>query len=246
VLHIDREQACSWSTREVVERWLTLFSGPPLMHRFVDGELLTAAELDAVEQWTETWRQRLHDLSWFMRCLNESVARMANDEDGCSGRFWEGRFRSQALLDERALLACMAYVDLNPIRAGIARTPEHSDFTSIKQRIDHPDDAALWRFRGNADEHGLPFTLRDYLELVDWAGRTIRTDKKGFIPTDVPPILARLAMDPEALAGYVRNKPDRQFTAIGPITRLRRMARSMGLKFIKGVSLSQRLCPQSG
>lgn len=247
VLHIDRQRAHFWSTHDVVERWLTLFSGPPLARRFHDGELLTPAELDAIEQWTETWRRRLHDLSWFMRCLNESIARMANLEDSCSGRFWEGRFRSQALLDERALLACMAYVDLNPIRAGIAKTPEHSVFTSIKQRIDQPDDAALWRFRGNAEgEHGLPFNLRDYLELVDWAGRAVRADKKGFIPPNSPPILERLAMEPEALAGYVRNKPDRLYTAIGPIDRLRCMAQSMGLKFIKGVSLGQRLCPQAG
>jgi len=65
-----------------------------------------------------------------MRCLNEHIARLSNKEDGC-----KGRFKSQASLDETAVLTCMAYVDLNPIRAGITDSPETSDFTSIQTRI---------------------------------------------------------------------------------------------------------------
>jgi len=67
--------------------------------------------------------------------LNEFIARAANKEDRVKGRFWEARFKCQALLDEAAIAACMVYVDLNPIRAGLAATPEESDFTSIQERI---------------------------------------------------------------------------------------------------------------
>jgi hypothetical protein len=75
---------------------------------------MTAAEIAKVEELGEEYRSRLHDLSWLMRTLNEHIARKANAEDGVTRRFWTGHFKSQALLDEKALLAAMAYVDLNP------------------------------------------------------------------------------------------------------------------------------------
>jgi hypothetical protein len=96
---------------------------------------MTAAEIAEVEAIAAQYRARLHDLSWFMRTLNEHIARQANAEDGVRGRLWEGRFKSQALLDEPALLAAMAYVDLNPVRARMAETPESSDYTSLQERI---------------------------------------------------------------------------------------------------------------
>ena len=118
VLRIDSERARRWSDEEVVERCGGLFP------RTV--ELWQGFSQTRKAQRVAQWRARLSDLSWFMRCLNESIARRANEEDGCTGRFWEGRFRSQALLDEAALLTCMSYVDLNPIRAGMARSLEES------------------------------------------------------------------------------------------------------------------------
>jgi REP element-mobilizing transposase RayT len=246
VVHVDRALARSWSDSEVVRRWLELFSGPPLAQRFRAGDSLSDAELAVIAQWAATWRARLHDISWFMRCLNEVIARLANREDGCTGRFWEGRFKSQALLDERAVLACMAYVDLNPIRAGLARTPEHSQYTSIKERIDQPEDNGLRRFSGNADEtECLPFRFEDYLQVVDWSGRALVAGKKGFIPVDAPPILTRLGMQPSALLSYLRQRPGRFHTAIGPADSLRALAQSVGQKFIQGISFGRALCPQT-
>jgi hypothetical protein len=137
VVRVDAERAQGWSQEEVLRRWTRLYVGPELVQRVVrDGEAgLCAAQLDAVHGWAETYRSRLADLSWFMRVLNQSIARMANAEDQVTGRFWEGRFKSHALLDEAAVLTAMAYVDLNPIRARLATVPEDSAFTSIAERL---------------------------------------------------------------------------------------------------------------
>lgn len=135
VLRINQSQALAWSDDEVIEHWSTLFKAPLLIGRMRKGERLGKAEKKLVAELVQEWRSRLTDLGWFMRCLNESLARQANAEDNCTGRFWEGRYKSQALLDEQALLTCMSYADLNPIRAGINLTPETSDYTSIQVRI---------------------------------------------------------------------------------------------------------------
>lgn len=202
VLHINKNTAVTWSMDDVINQWHLLFQGYALSQRYLSGENLSESELAALNDKANLWRKRLMDISWFMRVLNESIARQANIEDDCTGRFWEGRFKSQALLDEAALIACMAYIDLNPIRATMASTPESSEHTSIKQRLDKTTSgtSALYPFVGNprkAMPDGLPFKLMDYIELVDWTGRVIRNDKRGFIPKSTPPILQRLNQDQE-------------------------------------------------
>jgi len=135
VLHVDQSAAQSWTAEEVISRWTGLFPrNAALVETLITNRSSRAAEKQLLLR-VELWRQRLTDISWFMRCINETVARNANREDECSGRFWEGRFKSQALLDEKALVTCMAYVDLNPVRAGVTRTLETSDFTSVQERL---------------------------------------------------------------------------------------------------------------
>lgn len=243
VLRVDQNRAKHWSNREVTKRWLRLFSGPPMARRWLELESLTDAEYSQLSLLIDKWRKRLHDLSWFMRCLNEPIARMANREDQCTGRFWEGRFKSQALLDERALLACMAYVDLNPMRAGMAKTPERSEFTSIRERVHAPETSSLLGFVGSQNQPGLPFRLERYLELVDWAGRRMQSGKSGHIAMQEPPILQRLSMNPDVVLEYLSTEPTLRFSALGSVDRLRRFARSVGAKFLHGVALAQRLCP---
>jgi len=127
ILRLMIERARQLSTRQVISRYCQVFPGGKLQ--------LTALPETEQPALIEVWRERLCSISWMMRALNEWVARRANQEDGCSGRFWEGRFKSKALLDDMGLLTCMAYVDLNPHRAGIADSLESSDFTSIQERL---------------------------------------------------------------------------------------------------------------
>jgi len=142
VVRTDPERAVAWTDLEVVERWSRLF--PASVRTWAakasrspdppddDGAIgIVAADRDRVR----LLRDRLADLSWFMKCLKEPIARRANREDGCTGCFWEGRFKSPRLLDDTATLAGMVYVDLNLVRAGLAPTPEQSDHTSVQDRI---------------------------------------------------------------------------------------------------------------
>jgi REP element-mobilizing transposase RayT len=243
VIRIKADEVKQWSDEEVAKRWMRIFSGDLLVRQYLMNTDLTRAELKYVADRLLTWRERLDDLSWFMRCLNEPIARMANREDHCTGSFWEGRFKSQALLDERALLACMTYVDLNPIRAGIAKTPEESDYTSIQERINHPKITRLAPFADQGGD-GIPFNLKDYLELVDWGGREIKRNKRGYISAKAPPILLRLKMDAAPVLDYLAKDDLPSFGALGPVSMLRAFAKSVGRRFVKGHMFGGRLCPE--
>ncbi|MEL0630400.1 transposase [Psychromonas aquatilis] len=148
VLHVDEQLNNQLTNEEVCERWCQLYSKPVLIERWLSEQISSVAETNAALVVINGWRERLVDISWFMRCLNEFIARKANKEDECTGRFWEGRFKSQALLDEDALVTCMAYVDLNPIRAKMHDSVESSEYTSAYERI-----------HGASRDRGHPLTL---------------------------------------------------------------------------------------
>ena len=239
----------------MIDHWRQLFKGSLLSQRYTQGETLSKAEHDALSEQINEWRERLMSISWFMRCNNEPIARKANHEDKTTGRFWEGRFKSQALLDEKALAACMAYVDLNPIRARMANTPEQSDHTSIKRRIKQALKArqpylpeqqpkGLLAFAGNPREDmpdGLPFMLSDYLALVDWSGRIIREDKKGHIPEHLPDILQRLDIDPRNWV-YLTNNFEQPFkNLVGAAHHVRQACEDIGKNWVHGINQCAKL-----
>ena len=249
VLHINKAVAQNWSNTEVIERWHQLFAGNDVSHRFIKGEPITAVEETNLILKINQWRERLIDISWFMRILNESTARMANKEDDCTGRFWEGRFSSQALLDEKALMACAAYVDLNPIRAGLAKSLTESEHTSIKSRCEKAEQAAqpnhpnqqvkeLLPFAGNPRKGlptGLPFRLTDYLELVDWTGRILREDKRGAIPENVPPILEQLNIDPKEWCYLSQNFESQFKSLVGTAYHVKAACEKLGQQWVHGI-----------
>ncbi|WP_263079117.1 transposase [Endozoicomonas sp. Mp262] len=249
VLHINAQEANDWNKNDILKRWTRLFAGPVIVQRYLGGARLSEAEMRRVDEFAEEYRFRLQDISWFMRCLNEYLAREANKEDKCRGRFWEGRFKSQALLDEAALLTCMAYVDLNPVRAKLADTPEASDFTSIKERIEKAADnttskqpASLKPFRcqGQSPEVALPFILQHYLELVDWSGRVVRADKRGAIADDIPPILSRLGIDSNEWINTMRWN-NRFYQAVGRLQAMKAHALKTGRNWLRGLTACCRL-----
>jgi REP element-mobilizing transposase RayT len=252
VLHVDRKRAQAWSDREVIDRWSRLFKTPLLIDRLQQGTA-SESEMNAAREIVSRWRGRLSDVSWFMRCANEYLARRANAEDECTGRFWQGRFGSQALLDEAGLLTAMAYVDLNPIRAGIASTPEEAEFTSIYERIKEWRSAKsrsathrrlkLLPFRDQTRVHSptLPMRFRDYLELIDWSGRRVKQDKAGAIDSRAPPILERLNINGDIWTLAMRVRGNVFGRAVGKLDRLRLHARALGQARIRGIAQARLL-----
>ena len=251
VLHIDEQENQLLSNEQVCQRWGCLYSIPTCIELWLKEQAVTAEENKAVLETINRWRERLADISWFMRCLNEFIARKANKEDDCTGRFWEGRFKSQALLDEDAVLTCMAYVDLNPIRAQMSKSVETSEYTSAYERIhgvafkeENSTESSLalsvkkkplFGFIGDLDDfkqQGIPFSLIDYIELIDWSGRILREDKKGTIADQHPILLNSLGLDTEAWLSLASSFGKDYQGAVGSLEELASFAEHTGKSWI--------------
>ncbi|MDW6094106.1 transposase [Vibrio rhizosphaerae] len=241
VVHINQKKAEHLSDREVVERWGKEHRLPLLLLKYLKNQL-TTAEIHTCRKIIHVWRQRLYSLSWLMKELNFSIAKLANQEDQCRGHFWEGRFKSQALLDEKALLAAMAYTDLNPVRAGIAQTPESSEYTSIKRRLDlrntgQYSSLGLFSFVGESKPDGIPFRLIDYIEWVDWIGRQVREGKPGHIDNKQPTILIRLSVSNTNGFDLCTRLERKRCLWVGSSTQLQAVKNQLKRQRLHGVSI---------
>jgi REP element-mobilizing transposase RayT len=187
VVAVEPERCKHWSDEEVQLRWARVM-------RQRERDAPTPASV--CDERIAALRARLSNLSWFMRCLNEPIARRANAEDKVTGHFWEGRFRCQLLLDERAVLAAMAYVDLNPVRAGMAQSLDASDHTSIQQRVGHSaeiqNQTIKPMFSGERASL-LDVSESAYIELVAYSGQQYRPGKATLMAK--PPLVQAMEDD---------------------------------------------------
>ena len=246
VVRVDVLKASGWGCQEIARRWQILFKLPASVARYLDGALNSDAENLAMQQLIETWRARLTDISWFMRCLNEYIARQANTEDQCSGRFWEGRFKSQALLDEKALLTAMAYVDLNPVRAGMATTPTTSNYTSIQQRLGAANhsafDGELLPFTDTSHQNNkhIPYHFIDYIELIHWTSQHIKPDQQIVRDKKSPALLAHVGIPQQCWLKNCRHLESQFYQVVGPTNRLKQFCQKLGLRWLHGQTACRR------
>jgi hypothetical protein len=254
VLHVDPDAAQAFSDEEVARRWLKAFPGR-LKHDAdpKSRERAILAIVGVPDRVTEL-RKRLGSLSWFMKALNEPIARQANREESCKGKFWEGRFKCQALLDEQAVLSCMAYVDLNPVRAGMHSSLIESDHTTIQKRLKanqglldkltgrFQEDRSLKPVAGLDTETLLGMTESSYIALVQWTGQQARWGKRG----KLKPLVEREEPFPASTLLVIENKKQwlRQvqgtescyYRAIGSAEALMAKAEELKQSWMKGVS----------
>lgn len=218
LLAIRPDIVSMWTDEEVADRYIRICpckwkrrkrgvnpDGPPTKEEI--------AELIANPKKLAIVRERLSSLSWFMAKLKEPIARRANVEDECTGRFWEGRFRSFAVLDPEAILAVATYIDLNQVRAGMAERPEDSKFTSLPERVKLIQSAD---YKPMIPLEPIPgFTDRQYLKFVDQSARVFSPGKQHMDAT-LPPILERLGLSKRSWSSLLKGTWDRlSGTAIG-------------------------------
>jgi hypothetical protein len=128
----------------------------------------------------------------------------------------------------------MAYVDLNPIRAGIARTPETSQHTSVYARIHRRDHHLLQLQHSHEPGNPLPLSREEYLQLVDWSGRALRAEKRGFIAGTLPPILERLDLGQKNWLADMQHYGSWYYRAVGSVQALERYCQYLGQQWLKG------------
>jgi REP element-mobilizing transposase RayT len=241
VLVLRPDAAEKWAAEDVADRWIRLFPSAREGRDEQRREVLLSDPEALAER-----RMRLMDLSWFMRCLDEHIARLANAEDDVTGRFWEGRFKCQVLENEQALAAAMVYVDLNPVRAGIAKGVLDSRHTSVKQRAEdinagRTDPHETLKPIAGIGQSVLALTNAQYIELVDWSGRQMYPGKRGRIKAGEPEALARIGVTRQRWTHDLKGLNDGYSNVVGTAKELIDKAVALGQHWLKGIGHARKL-----
>ncbi len=239
VVYFDPKLPWRWSDDEVATRWTMLYPGSKKTRETPTLQAAKHTEIVNDEDLLQTYRERLGSLSWLMRAINEPIAKRSNAEDFCKGHFFESRFKSQALLDEAAALTCMAYVDLNPIRACMTNKLEESEYTSIQHRLIHLTqaelDEAVAAIAGNVQENKLSLKLIDYIELVEWTGKNITHPDKARIPTNLSATLSRLNINQRQWLTQVKAFGSNYYRAVGALDKMFEKAKALNQQWLQGI-----------
>lgn len=132
---------------------------------------------------------RLEDISEYMKSIKETFAKWYNRKHDIKGCFWSERFQNTILQNGTALAQCLAYLELNPVRAKITRVPEKYRWSSIYARVRGTAISSVLSFRGLYDEKVTPFkkALSYYREYI-YACGVRKVSGKGSIPIDLADI----------------------------------------------------------
>jgi REP element-mobilizing transposase RayT len=256
VLHIAPERVNEWSDEEVILRSATINT------LRVSGRFLTQEEKNKLsikprsKEEIEKMREKLFNISQFMAGMNQYLSRRANQETNRKGTFWDKRFSSVSLLDDAAVLSCMAYVDLNPVRAGMANSLEESDFTSIQERLrsyaqvqvtgvkpllaPKHEQPLLTPFATPNGKSPIPCSLEDYINLVEWTGRQFRDGKASLlqpvaVSVELQVMLKNVGISPEHWLHNATSSETKYARVMGSFETLKNWAKKKGLGWVRGM-----------
>jgi hypothetical protein len=254
---------------EVARRWLSVYPGKRVLdENWIEPTEQQIEALVADKVKLATIRKNLANVSSFMSALSEYIARRANAEDDCDGRFFSGRFACREITHDAGLLVGGLYVDLNLVRAGEAQTPESSVYTSAWFRIqarqaaltkkstpaphdtwlapltleaDHLGDVPCTSGERASDKGLLSMTLDEYLQLLDWSGRQLRAGKRGAIPANLAPILERLGIEGDDLVDTLQDFLRLFPRLVGRVEQIVERAQENGRRWLHGVRPAARV-----
>jgi len=252
VLYLDPLAPQKWSNDEVAEKWLLAYPGKLDKPEFAQQRELKKQAIMSDKAKLKSYRKRLGKLSWFMGRINEPLAKISNVEDDCTGAFWQGRYSSQALLDEASVLSCMCYVDLNPVRAKITEKLEESHHTGIKKRIEKIKqnvqenqttelNQTIEAIAGSLKSQRMMLSTNDYFRLIEWTGKSIIYPNKATIPPHIKSIIGGLNLQQTHWLKQIEKFNQHYCHFVGPVDLIREKAKSISKRCLRGISSAKLL-----